>query len=173
MYGNPKRFFIVMLFFILLPAVVKPSFIFSQDEPKQKGGNRTLMEQWVEKKQALKQKVYEKIQEHHELPRDGVIEFEALVKRDPEDKEKIYIQLDELHILNGSSGEVLHAKPTEERQKEQVRKIWEPIDISEYIRYEEIELDQREKTVIKDVIEVRGGRFVGGGSELTETQFNR
>lgn len=56
-----------------------------------KGGNKALMEDWVRKKQALRDQVVGDLRKKGLLPRDGSVSFQALVKPDPNNPGRIQV----------------------------------------------------------------------------------
>ena len=66
------------------------------------GGNRALMEVWNDRKTAVKEEIYDKLKREGKLPKDGRIEFEARIKADPNNKNKVDIQVDKLRIVHRS-----------------------------------------------------------------------
>lgn len=66
--------------------------------PKAQGGNKALMEDWVRKKQALRDQVYEDLRRKGLLPRDGAVTFEALVKPDPKNPGKVTVKIESMTI---------------------------------------------------------------------------
>jgi hypothetical protein len=73
--------------------------------PKAQGGNKALMEDWVRKKRALRDQVYQDLSRKGLLPRDGTVSFEALVKPDPKNPDKVTVKLGSLAILERPKGQ--------------------------------------------------------------------
>ncbi|MFP5223690.1 MAG: hypothetical protein ACLGSA_15470 [Acidobacteriota bacterium] len=72
---------------------------------KAQGGNKALMEDWVRKKQALRNQVYEDLRRKGLLPRDGVVSFDALVKPDPQNPGKVTVKIESLTITERPKGQ--------------------------------------------------------------------
>lgn len=66
------------------------------------GGNRALMEEWNQKKSLVKQQIYDKLKREGKLPKNGRIEFEARIKPDPRNKDKVDIEVDKLRVIDSS-----------------------------------------------------------------------
>lgn len=76
------------------------------------GGNRALMEVWNDRKTAVKEEIYDKLKREGKLPKDGRIEFEARIKADPNNKNKVDIQVDKLRIVHRSQNHSTKSKTT-------------------------------------------------------------
>lgn len=76
------------------------------------GGNRELMEVWNDRKTAVKEEIYDKLKRDGKLPKDGRIEFEARIKADPNNKNKVDIQVDKLRIVHRSQNHSAKSKAT-------------------------------------------------------------
>jgi len=66
---------------------------------KTTGGNKALMEDWVRKKQALRDQVYEDLRRKGLIPENGVVSFEAWVKPDPNNPGKVQVRLESQSIV--------------------------------------------------------------------------
>lgn len=66
--------------------------------PKAQGGNKALMEDWVRKKQALRDQVYEDLRRKGLIPKDGFVSFDALVKPDPKNPGKVTVKIESMTI---------------------------------------------------------------------------
>ncbi len=75
--------------------------------PAAKGGNKALMDDWVRKKQALRDQVVQDLRAKGLLPRDGSVTFKALVKPDPHNPGKVQV----IRIQSLSIKEKSGAKP--------------------------------------------------------------
>lgn len=65
---------------------------------KAQGGNKALMEDWVRKKQALRDQVYEDLRRKGLIPKDGFVTFDALVKPDPKNPGKVTVKIESMTI---------------------------------------------------------------------------
>lgn len=76
--------------------------------PKVQGGNKALMEDWVRKKQALRDQVYEDLRRKGLIPRDGSVTFDARVKPDPKNPGKVTVKIESMTITERpkASGQV-------------------------------------------------------------------
>jgi hypothetical protein len=66
------------------------------------GGNKALMEDWVRKKQELRERVCEELRRKNLLPRDSVVTFEAKVSSDPRAPDKFKVRIESLTITEHS-----------------------------------------------------------------------
>jgi hypothetical protein len=66
------------------------------------GGNRALMEEWQSRQNAVKQEIYNKLKKEGKLPRNGRIEFEARVKTDPKNKNKVQLEIENVRVIDES-----------------------------------------------------------------------
>lgn len=66
--------------------------------PKAQGGNKALMADWVRKKQALRDQVYEDLRRKGLIPRDGTVTFDARVKPDPKNPGKVTVKIESMTI---------------------------------------------------------------------------
>lgn len=72
---------------------------------KVQGGNKALMEDWVRKKQALRDQVYEDLRRKGLIPKDGVVSFDALVKPDPKNPGKVTVKIKSMTITERPKGQ--------------------------------------------------------------------
>lgn len=73
--------------------------------PKSQGGNKALMEDWVRKKQALRDQVYEDLRRKGLIPKDGFVTFDALVKPDPKNPGKVTVKIESMTITERPKGQ--------------------------------------------------------------------
>lgn len=73
--------------------------------PKVQGGNKALMEDWVRKKQALRDQVYEDLRRKGLIPRDGFVTFDARVKPDPKNPGKVTVKIESMTITERPKGQ--------------------------------------------------------------------
>lgn len=92
---------------LVLAAVLAAGGAYAQSVPlpKAQGGNKALMEDWVRKKRALRDQVYQDLSRKGLLPRDGTVSFEALVKPDPKHPGKVTVKLGSLTIHERAKGQ--------------------------------------------------------------------
>jgi hypothetical protein len=72
---------------------------------KVQGGNKALMEDWVRKKQALRDQVYEDLRRKGLIPRDGSVTFDARVKPDPRNPGKVTVKIESMTIIERPKGQ--------------------------------------------------------------------
>lgn len=72
---------------------------------KAQGGNKALMEDWVRKKQALRDQVYEDLRRKGLIPKDGTVTFDARVKPDPKNPGKVTVQIESMTITERPKGQ--------------------------------------------------------------------
>ncbi len=122
-------------------------------------GQKELMKAWADKQQAVKQQVYERLQEENQLPENGTVFFKAKVKPDPKDQNKTLIMVDEVHVSPTLPGQ----KPAQGGQEPKVRPApvrsvileWEPMDVSGFLTYEELDIPMENS--LEGQFTVRGG----------------
>lgn len=73
--------------------------------PKAQGGNKALMEDWVRKKQALRDQVYEDLRRKGLIPKDGTVTFDARVKPDPKNPGKVTVKIESMTITERPKGQ--------------------------------------------------------------------
>lgn len=134
------------------------------------GGNRALMEEWKSKQNIVKQEIYEKLKREGKLPKSGFIEFEARVKADPKDKDKVQIQINEIRVMDqeqrGSAGQVrVRANPAGNEPYISKHSMKVP-----NVEYRDIEM--KGGVVIKDRVEFRNIDMPGGGISSREAVQN-
>ncbi len=126
-------------------------------------GQKELMKAWADKQQAVKQQVFERLQEGKQLPENGTVFFKAKVKPDPKDQNKTLIMVDEVRISPESPGQA--SAPN--AQVPQVRPApittvileWEPMDVSEFLTYEVLDIPMDHS--LEGKFTVRGGAMHG------------
>jgi len=72
---------------------------------KAQGGNKALMEDWVRKKQALRDQVYEDLRRKGLIPKDGTVTFDARVKPDPKNPGKVTVKIESMTITERPKGQ--------------------------------------------------------------------
>ncbi len=134
------------------------------------GGNRALMEEWKSKQNIVKQEIYEKLKQEGQLPKSGIIEFEARVKADPRDKDKVQIQINDVRVIDqdqrGPGRQVrVRANPAGNEPYVSKQSMRVP-----GVEYRDIEM--KGGVVIQDRVEFRNIDMPGGGLSSREPVQN-
>lgn len=61
-------------------------------------GQQELLDAWASKKQAVTEKVYERLRQEGKLPRDGSVEFKAHTRPDPDNPGSVLVEVDEVRL---------------------------------------------------------------------------
>lgn len=156
---------IVFACFLLAPCTQCPA-----QQATTPGGNRALMEEWKSKQNIIKQEIYEKLKREGQLPKSGTIEFEARVKADPNNKDRVQIQINNVRIIDNEQrgpGDPVRVRANPAGGDPYVSKHTIRVPA---VEYRDIELKGGE--VIRDYVEFRNIDLPGGPAGSRETVQN-
>jgi hypothetical protein len=143
--------------FRLLPILVVLALMLSATAAS--AGQKELMKAWADKQQAVKQQVFERLQEENKLPENGTVFFKAKVKPDPKDQNKTLIMVDEVRVSPSPTDQ----DSAQGNQEPKVRPApirnvileWEPMDVSGFLTYEVLDIPMQNS--LEGQFMVRGG----------------
>jgi hypothetical protein len=157
-----KTFLILSALLLLL---IGASASFGMEDPKKVGGNRVLMEQRAARKALVQQKIFEALKQAQQIPRHGIVEYEARVKQDPQNKDNFFIVIDKVKVIERPpQGENRQQGVQGKDPSSLSEMIFKPIDSSGYVEKRNIDLGNAE--VVNDRIEIENFGLVGGGANL-------
>lgn len=127
------------------------------------GGNRALMEEWQSRQNAVKQDIYDRLKKEGKLPRNGRVEFEARVKADPKNKNKVQLEIENIRVIdeNGDKSGTTEVPARAKGADGQAHAVGNTIRIPE-VELRNIELKGGE--FLHDSIEIRDIDLPGGSA---------
>ena len=151
----------LLLFLIAVPSS------YGTEESKKIGGNKVLMEQKSAQRALVQQKVFEALRKSNQIPRQGMVEYEARVKQDPQNKDNFVIVLDKVKVIeNPADGQNSRQEIQGKNPSSLSDLMFKPIDGSDSVEKRNIDLGNAE--VVNDRIEIQNFGLVGGGADLGE-----